>query len=312
MRDLIRAATAATVDYEPADIRELLREPVIVLSAPRSGSTLLFEQLATIPGFWSIGGESHGVFRAFPGLRAENEGLDSGCLGAAHADEGTAEAFRRCIAFLLRNHLGQPWIGIGREQRPEHVTLVEKTPRNALNVPFLMQVFPDARFVYLYRDARATIASLVEAWRIGLETGRFVTYQDLPGWDRSAWCFLLPRGWQQQVGKTLFEIAAFQWAACTDKLLDDLSRIDDSRCAAVRYEDLVADPGPTVQRLARFAGIDHGALPANSRLPPLSRTTLSPPAPNKWRRWEREIEALAGVFDDTEQRVNRTVERWLR
>jgi hypothetical protein len=312
VRDLVRAATAATVDYKPADIRELLREPVIVLSAPRSGSTLLFEQLAALPGIWSIGGESHGVFRAFPGLRAENERLDSGCLDAAHADEGTAEAFRRCIAFLLRNHFGQPWIGIGREHRPKHVTLVEKTPRNALNVPFLRRVFPDARFVYLYRDARATIASLVEAWRVGLETGRFVTYRDLPGWDRPAWCFLLPRGWQQQVGKTLFEIATFQWTACTEKLLDDLREIDDSRCAAVRYEDLVADPGPTVQRLARFAGLDYSAPSANSRSLPLSRTTLSPPHPDKWRRWEREIEALAGSINDTERRVHRAAKRWLR
>jgi hypothetical protein len=68
----------------------------------------------------------------------------------------------------------------------------------------------------------------------------------------------------------------------------------------------------TVRRLARFAGID-GRLPTPGpqRLP-LSRTTLSPPAPEKWRRWEREIEALAESFVDTEQRVHRTAERWMR
>jgi hypothetical protein len=229
-----------------------------------------------------------------------------------HADERTADAFRRCMVFLLRDHRGQPWVRISRATRPARVTLVEKTPRNAMNVPFLLRVFPDARFIYLYRDARETIASLVEAWQVGLETGRFVTFRDLPGWDRPAWCFLLPRGWRNLAGKSLFEIAAFQWAACNDKLIDDLQQVDDGRCAAVSYGEFIAEPGATVQRLARFVGIDDRLPTVNRQTLPLSRTTLSPPAPEKWRRWEREIEALAESFVDTEQRVHRTAERWMR
>jgi LPS sulfotransferase NodH len=285
-------------------------DPVIVVSAPRSGSTLLFEQLSSRPGIWTIGGESHGVFRAFPHLQAENAQLDSGCLLASHADEDTVDAFRRCMAFLLRNHNGEPWIAMRPEDRPSNVTLLEKTPRNALNVPFLLQVFPGARFIYLYRDARATIASLVEAWQIGLKTGRFVTFRDLPGWDRAAWCFLLPRGWRNLTGKTLFDIAAFQWAACNDKLLDDLEMIDDGRCTAVAYEELTAAPSGTLQRLAEFANVDDRGSFAGSRPLSLSRTTLSPPHPNKWRRWEQEIEALETVFAASEQRAHRVVQRW--
>jgi len=284
--------------------------PVIVVSAPRSGSTLLFEQLSTRPGLWSIGGESHGVFRAFPHLRAENAQLDSGCLLASHADERTVDAFRRCMAFLLRNHNGEPWIGMRPEDRPPTVTLLEKTPRNALNVPFLLRVFPDARFIYLYRDARATIASLVEAWQFGLKTGRFVTFRDLPGWDRAAWCFLLPRGWRDLVGKTLFDIAAFQWAACSDKLLDDLEMLEDGRCSAVAYEELVGAPSQTIRRLAEFAQVEDRGINAGNGPLPLSRTTLSPPDPDKWRRWEREIDAVEAVFTASERRARSAVTRW--
>ena len=310
MQDLISAAAAATAACDSSDISRLLREPLIIVSAPRSGSTLLFEQLASRRGFWSIGGESHGVFRAFPHLQAENAELDSGCLEPCHADEHTVDTFRRCIAFLLRDHEGRPWVAMPPEARPARVTLIEKTPRNALNVPFLLRVFPDARFVYLYRDARATIASLVEAWQVGLATGRFVTFRNLPGWDRAAWCFLLPRGWRDLVGKTLFDVAAFQWTASNEKLLDDLGAIDDSRCAAVAYDELVGDPMTTLRRLARFAHVDDDGSPADSRPLPLSRTTLSHPEPDKWRRWEQEIEALAPVFEATERRARATAIRW--
>lgn len=310
MQDLVSAARAATAAYDSGDILRLVGEPVIVVSAPRSGSTLLFEQLASRSGLWTIGGESHGVFRAFPNLRAENAQLDSGCLLESHADEQTVDVFRRCMAFLLRNHKGQPWVGMRPEDRPSKVTLLEKTPRNALNVPFLLQVFPRARFIYLYRDARATIASLVEAWQAGLETGRFVTFRDLPGWDRAAWCFLLPRGWRNLVGKTLFDIAAFQWAACNDKLLDDLEMLEDGRCTAVAYEELAGAPSRALQRLAEFANVDDRGSFSGDRSLPLSRTTLSPPSPDKWRRWQREIDALETVFTESERRARRAVKRW--
>lgn len=310
MQDLVTAARAATAVCDSAEILRLVGEPVIIVSAPRSGSTLLFEQLASGPGIWTIGGESHGIFRAFPDLRAENAQFDSGCLLAGHADEQTVDAFRRCMAFLLRNHRGEPWIGVRPGDRPATVTLLEKTPRNALNVPFLLQVFPGARFIYLYRDARATIASLVEAWQLGLKTGRFVTFRDLPGWDRDAWCFLLPRGWRNLVGKTLFDIAAFQWAACNDKLLDDLEMLEDGRCTAVAYEDLVGAPSSTLQRLAEFAKVDDRGSFAGNRPLPLSRTTLSAPHPDKWRRWEDEIGAVEAVFTASERRARRALQRW--
>lgn len=310
MQDLVTAARVATAACDSAEILRLVGAPVIVVSAPRSGSTLLFEQLSAQPGAWTIGGESHGVFRAFPHLRAENAQFDSGCLLASHADEHTADAFRRCMAFLLRNHKGEPWIAMRPGDRPSTVTLLEKTPRNALNVPFLLEVFPGARFIYLYRDARATIASLVEAWQLGLETGRFVTFRDLPGWDRAAWCFLLPRDWRKLVGKTLFDIAAYQWAACNDKLLDDLEALEDSRCTAVAYDELAGSPSSTLQRLAQFANVDDRGSFTGTRPLPLSRTTISRPHPDKWRRWESDIEALEAVFTASEQRARRMVHRW--
>lgn len=297
--DLLRMARSATTPFDDDAIASRLERPVIVLSAPRAGSTLLFEQLARADGFFTVGGESHGIFRAFPELRAENAALDSGRLDASHATEAIKTSLRRCFVALLRDHHGQPYVRLPPEQQPAEVTLLEKTPRNALNVPFLTEVFPDARFVFLHRDARQNVASLIEAWTVGLQTGRFVTFRDLPGWDRPGWCFLLPPGWRSLVGKSLAEIAAFQWCETNRIVLDDLGALPRDRWCALSYDALVSDPAAAMQKICAFAGVTAPAVPADGELP-LSRTTLTPPDNNKWRRHAKALAELEPALRETE------------
>ena len=296
VEQLIATARSGTADY--GDLGELIKRPVIVVSAPRSGSTLLFEQLMTIEGFWSIGGASHGIFRLFPQLRAEIASMDSGALSAGHADAETVKSMQACFAWLLRDRHGQAFNQIPAHKRPPSVTLLEKTPRNALNIPFLCELFPEARFIYLHRDPRPNIASIVEAWTLGLQSGRFVTYRDLPGWDRAGWCFLLPRGWREYIGRSLFEIAAFQWAASNDAILDNLPR---DRSLTVSYESLISNPPSVIADVCRFAGVAPPSKPTAQLS--LSRTTISPPNIDKWRRVAEQVAAVENIFAATADRV---------
>ena len=281
------------------DSSVVLKVPIIIVSAPRSGSNLLFEQLAGIPGFWTIGGESHAIFRAFPHLRAENPQLDSGSLGETHADAETAHLMRSCFLYLLRDARGRPYLSLPAGERPPSVCLLEKTPRNALNIPFLLKVFPDARFVYLHRQPRQAVASLIEAWTLGLQSGRFKTFQQLPDWDRPGWCFLLPPGWREMRGKSLAEIAAFQWSASNRIIIDELASLPVTRWTSVTYEALVADPQSVLTGICQFAKLDPGQLQVRSGALPLSRTTISPPSADKWKKYETEIEALMSSLSVT-------------
>lgn len=299
--NLLREAREHTADFSADEISSVLRSPVIIISAPRSGSNLLFEQLGRIAGFWTVGGESHVIFLSMPNLRAENAAYDSGALGRRHADLQTSERFRACCLYLLRDHEGRAYLQFPDGGRPTHPCLLEKTPRNTLNIPFLCEVFPDARFIFLHRDARQVVASLIEAWTVGLQTGRFVTFTDLPGWDRPGWCFLLPPGWRELRGKSLAEIAAFQWSVSNQIVLDDLAVIPDERWTSVNYDSLVANPQPEFMRLCRFAGVDADNIPASPL--PLSRTTLTPPHPDKWQQYEHEIVPLLPVLDAVSDRI---------
>ena len=287
----------------PDQIKRLVEKPTIIVSAPRSGSNLLFELMSTVGSMWTIGQESHVIFNEFPNLRAENAQLDSGRLGEAHADLTTRQRFRAVLLYLLKDARGRRFITLPPARRPSSINLLEKTPRNALNIPFLLKVFPKAKFILLHREPKANVASLVEAWKVGLQTGRFVTFSDLPGWDRAAWCFLLPPGWRSMIGKSLVEIAAFQWSVTNTILLEHLANLPAERWTVISYDSLVGDPAGVCERLCRFVSVDLMYDTGLVSALPLSRTTLSPPHPDKWKKYQQEIAAFLPGLESVNCRI---------
>jgi hypothetical protein len=171
-----------------------------------------------------------------------------------------------------------------RPQGP--VRILEKTPKNALRVPFFDTIWPDALFVYLYRDVRETLASMMEAWA----SGAFRTYPDLPGWTGYPWSLLLVPDWQRLVGRPLPEIVAHQWATTTQILVGDLQTVPKDRLRTLTYESLRQSPQSAIDKLVSSLGLEW-----DRRLGPelpLSKTTVSAPRPDKWRRLEAAIEAV--------------------
>jgi hypothetical protein len=273
-----RSSNAKTVRFD---------RPVFLLGPPRSGSTLLFETLAQAPGVHTVGGESHGVIEGISALNTAERGFESNRLLAVDATPEVAAELRSRFAQLLRDRDRRPPAG-------ESVRLLEKTPKNSLRAPFLAEVFPDARFVYLYRDPRQVLGSMIDAW----QSGRFRTYPDLPGWTGLSWLLLLIPGWRSLVGRPLGEIVATQWQVATELLFDDIDRIPDEKRTVLRYEALVADPAREVARICADVGFGWDR-PLDAGLP-LSRYTLSPPEADKWRRHaadiEPQLERLAGTI----------------
>jgi hypothetical protein len=271
--------------------RRRLRRPIFIVCPPRSGSTLLFETLAKAPHLATIGGESHGVIEGIGTLSPAARGWDSNRLVAADADLATARALAAAFAERARYRDGS------RPDPARTFRLLEKTPKNALRVPFLAEVFGNASFVYLYRDPRETLSSMLDAWR----SGRFVTYPHLPGWSGPPWSLLLPPGWQEWRGMDLAQIVARQWMATVETLIDDLQRLPPERWCVASYRGLVANPPSEIARLCRFLGLqwDHdlsGPLP-------LSRYTLGAPDADKWKRNAAELESVLPLIEPVAARA---------
>lgn len=299
------AAAAIASRFSEAALVELFERPLVVLSAPRSGSTLLFETLRCSDALWSIGTESHFIFNAFPELHPAVRGYESGALVEEAATPELYHQMRACFVVLAQDSEGRRFLDRPESLRPKRIRLLEKTPRMALNVPFMRVLFPGFRALFLHRDPREAIASIVEAWQTGLTSGGFITFASLPGWQLEHWCMVLPSGWRALNGKSLAEIAAFQWQSANEAILRELRVIDRDRWLSLRYRDLLDETMTTVGRIVEFAGVpfDHGLRKRASGRLPLSRATVSAPDRDKWRRSAATIEALASRYAPLEREL---------
>jgi len=262
-----------------------LDRPIFIIGAPRSGTSLLYAILRTSSKLAHWPGEAHEVWEAFyhPALR----GWDSNALDATDVTPEAAAYIRR--QFLL----------IAGSKRH----LIDKTPRNALRFGFLESLFLDARYVYLRRDGRENVNSLINAWR----TPRYRTYEldehhSIPGVDPAWWKFVLYPGWHDDTAAPIEVVCAKQWAICNEHALAAANTIDRERWTEVRYEDLVEDPEDVIRRVMEAL-----ELPYEEGVRKRARATRStpinvvtPPERGKWRKENpAEIEAILPLIEPT-------------
>ncbi len=262
-----------------------LDRPIFILGAPRSGTSVLYSVLRASSRLAHWPGEAHEVWEAdyHPALRGWTSNL-------LEPDDVEAEAERR----IKRSF----FLVTGRRKR-----LIDKTPRNSLRVGFVDTVFPSARYVFLQRDGRDNVNSLINAWR----TPRYRTYElprphAIPGVDPRWWKFVLYPGWEQDTAGPLELVCARQWMICNDHALAWADKIGPERWFSLRYEDLVDDPVTSIRRLAGDLDLDFDAT--MQRKAESVRTTpvnvVTPPERGKWRRENpREVSSVLPLITPT-------------
>ncbi|MGH2861942.1 MAG: sulfotransferase family protein [Solirubrobacteraceae bacterium] len=192
------------------------REPAFVLTCPRSGSTLLRYLI-----------DSHPQVACPPELN-----LAEICLAVAHTsrvlqstgDEVGGSAVRALVDGLMTPYLQ----GRGRE------IWCDKSLVSAAHAPLLVGVWPEARFVCLYRHCLDVVASGLEASPWGLFAFGFKPYA---------------------VSYPANSIAALVacWIDMTSSLLD--CERSQALTHRVRYEELVGEPAAVVDGVFDFLGV---------------------------------------------------------
>jgi hypothetical protein len=287
-----------------------LARPVFILAPPRSGSTLLFEQLAVTGRFHYYPVENDWVWwRLFPPDRLSEP---SDLVTTADVG-GRKDDLRRALQNQLLGGYRNRFAGAERLRRLASLVLcpdrplLDKTIANCFHLDALHHVFPDARYVFLVREPRANISSMIEGWA---QPERFGKPMLRPQLERATgraidhWCYPAPPGWAAVVHRPLPEICGWSWRRHMEAALDFLERtgIDPVH---VRYEDLVTSPAETLAEVARCLRVRVNAATARRwRELPLSRTTVSRPEADKWRRLHGEaIRALRPAIVDTARRI---------
>ncbi|CAN5895021.1 hypothetical protein BH23ACT10_BH23ACT10_06850 [soil metagenome] len=150
----------------PVTGRQAELRPLFLLSMPRAGSTLLQRLLSShsavsttaepwvlLPPLWSL--RRDGAFSTYS-HREVFRGIDD---LIPHLRGGRQAYLDAVAAFGM--HLYRAASGAGVRY------FLDKTPRYALVASDLFDAFPDARFVFLWRNPLAVAASIVDTWMAG-------------------------------------------------------------------------------------------------------------------------------------------------
>lgn len=124
--------------------------------------------------------------------------------------------------------------------KPNATTWVDHTPENVSYANSFLSIFPDAKFVHIVRDGRAVASSV------------------------------LPLDW----GPNSIIKAARWWVRMTSYGLAAESSLRPDQIIRINYEELVAQPEPTMRRLCDFMGISFAPamLDATGFIPPAYTT----------------------------------------
>lgn len=209
-----------------------------IISQPRAGSTLLQRLLATHPQIQTVGEP----WLAIPFIYALREkGVASEYIHVSLAQGfgefvsrlpgGRADYFRETRAMLERLQ--------EKISAPGKTCFLDKTPRYHLVLDEMVEIFPDAKFVVLWRNPLAVVASILNTW----QKGKFNLLY-----------------YEQDIFRGPLNILGF-----VEKQAVEI--------AELRYEDLVAQPEASVQRVTDFL-----------ELPPLASVVLPKDDPLKQAR----------------------------
>ena len=262
--------------------------PILLLGCPRSGTTVLLQALLRSPELRSVQTEGHILWDEF-----HPKPRDSDALDRSDVVDREREYVNLAVRIFAR----------GRR-------FIDKTPENCLRVPYLDELFPDATFVFLTRKAADNVNSLIGGWRA---RPRFVTHrlpdplEGIAPLDGRLWSFALVPGWRELRRASLEEICARQYVDCNEAVLAARAQLPLERWLTVKYEDMVASPLDVLRGLfddlgvAWHEGAETFARELHARP---SRTALTAPRPDKWRRENPEaIERILPLTEGTERRL---------
>lgn len=214
-----------------------INAPIFIVGAPRSGTSILFRKLGRNPELAWISNitkkyeSSKFISRAIMLFRSDHRPTEAKKVWKKYSrrDDGfrgredVTPKVRRYIEKVVRINLeifGKP-------------RFLAKDPGNALRMDFIDEIFPDAIFIHIVRDARAVVESVVKVRRN--HNGVF-------------WGSQSP-GWRDLIELPLVEASALQWKRLVEVVLDSAKKLPEDRYMQLRYEDFAADPAQTLRAI---------------------------------------------------------------
>ncbi|WP_105174999.1 sulfotransferase family protein [Pseudoalteromonas sp. T1lg122] len=239
---------------------------IIIVGAPRSGTTLLGKILSSSPSVHYF--EEPNVIWRYKNWRK---------LGHEEFQKQHASAE---VKTYIRN-----WFLNDKK------VSVEKTPANALRLEFVREVFPEAKFIFLYRNSEDVVRSMKKKWlyeedkngsslgndvpfrQLRLQSRRFLTVptSDKPYYIKTIFSELLfqvfgkkrnfwgPQysGYKIDADKSDVDYICYKlWTLLTSEMIKFSSSLPAPSYIELTYEQLVSNPLFWINKLSLFCNIN--------------------------------------------------------
>lgn len=217
--------------------------PVFIIGCGRSGTTILGTALAQHPAVKYLH-EPRNLWRAaYPisDIWTADAPACGGKLALTALDVSPLDKQRLRRAF-------------SREMAGRSI-LVEKLPVNSFRLDFLQRIFPDARYLHIYRQ--------------GLEVAESIAREEVRGWfgiGNYKWQQIaaLAESGKQTRGlarecRSAAERGLLEWRLSTEAVLHFLARVERNDWLELSYEELTRDPAITLEAVLKFIGADPSA-----------------------------------------------------
>ena len=126
------------------------QSPLIIIGAARSGTNIVRDTLVHVPGWktWNCD-ENNLIWR-------------HGNIHRPHDFFGVEQA-RPNVKKYIRNAFAD------FEKKSDAQVIIEKTCASSMRIPFIKEIFPQARFLYITRDGRDVALSAAKRWTASVE-----------------------------------------------------------------------------------------------------------------------------------------------
>ncbi len=265
-----------------------MSDPIFLIGCSRSGTTVTFETLRKSSQLISFPYELPQLWHSLYG--PWDNRWASECALECDADPVHRE---KVFAYFYAR--------LGKGQ------VLDKSCINILRIPYLHALFPNARFVYIYRDGRDNVSSLMDGWRHNGHFNLNPLLGEIPGTiaindgEFSDWSFFLPPNWQDYNNASLAEVCAHQWNTANALALEAKPLIASDKWIEIRYEDLVESPVALFEDVFSRLDLDFDdTLKAHCAVLNKRPTSIvaGPPKKEKWR--VNNLDAVTKILPEIE------------
>lgn len=236
--------------------RNIKQYPFIILvSAPRSGSTLTYQILSRatssmyLTNLWNllysvpiIGGKISRNKRSNSNNFISNKGLVQGVYGESEGlkfweywtGQGLEETNHK-LPIRRVKYLRKVFGGLLRKDVP----MITAYLGHAFSINNLRKIFPGSIFIYLKRDQLSNIYSMMRTYR-EFEKNR----------KNFNWLSLKPIGWRNKIHEPLIHKIIWQYNSIITKIESEIS---DDDTLTVSYQDICNDPRNFLNNVKMFA-----------------------------------------------------------